>query len=143
MKKLILSAILLISMGTVAMAQNNDKKVQKTPEERAQKATDMLDKKLSLTADQKSKIYALNLEDMKKAKDHHVKGEKRDFTAMKTAMDRRDAKINNILNDKQRVGYKEWKETRKKGMKDHAGKHKGEKRNKGEKGDKTPEPVKN
>ena len=143
MKKLILSAILFISMGTVAMAQNKDVKVKKTPEERAQKATDMLDQKLSLSADQKSKIYALNLEDMKKAKGNHVKGEKRDFTAMKTAMDERDAKINNILNDKQRIGYKEWKETRKTHMKDHAGKHKGEKHKKGEKGNERPEPVKN
>ena len=137
MKKLILSAILFISMGTVAMAQNNDKKVQKTPEERAQKATDMLDKKLSLRPDQKSRIYALNLEDMKKAKAHHVKGEKRDFTAMKASMDQRDARINNILDEKQRAGYKEWKETRKKGMKDHAGKHKGDK------GGKKPQSEKN
>ena len=130
MKKLILSAILFISMGTVAMAQNTDKRVQKTPEERAQRATDMLDKKLSLTADQKAKVYALNLEDMQKAKSNHVKGEKRDFTAMKAAMAERDTKINNILNDKQRTDYKAWKETHKKGMKDRTGKRKGDNRSK-------------
>jgi protein CpxP len=103
MKKLILSAILFISMGTVAMAQTNDRKVQKTPEERAQRATAVLDKKLSLTADQKSKVYALNLEDMRMPKVKHVKGEKRDMTALKARMDAKDAKMNTILNDKQRV----------------------------------------
>jgi protein CpxP len=132
MKKLILSAILLISMGTMTMAQTDHRKVKKTPEERAQHATDMLDKKLSLTADQKSKVYALTLEDMKKPKANHVKGEKRDTTAMKAAMDARDSKINNILNDKQRVAYKEWKEKRKDGMRD------GSRRGKTNKGDKKP-----
>jgi protein CpxP len=128
MKKFILSAILFISMGTMAMAQTTDnKKVQKTPEERAQRATDMLDKKLSLTADQKSKIYALNLDDMKKVKPKHVKGEKRDMTAMKAAMDERDTKINSILDEKQRTSYKEWKEKRQLSMKDHAGKKRGDK----------------
>jgi protein CpxP len=124
MKKLILSAILFISMGTMAMAQTDHKKVQKTPEERAKRATDMLDKKLSLTADQKSKVYAWNLEDTKKIKEPRVKGEKRDRSAMKAALEERDAKINNILNDKQRVSYKEWKEKRKEGMKDHGSKRK-------------------
>lgn len=127
MKKLILSAILFISMGTIAMAQTDGKKVQKTPEERAQHATDALDKKLALTADQKAKVYALNLEDMRKPRAKHVKGEKRDMTAMKAAMDERDLKINNILDEKQRVSYKEWKEKRKQGMKDHGGKRKGDK----------------
>jgi len=130
MKKLILSAILFISMGTVAMSQTDNKKVQKTPEERAQRSTDMLDRKLSLTADQKTKIYALNLSEMNKMKEKHVKGEKRDMTAMKAAMEERDTKINNILDKKQRSSYKEWKEKRREGMKDHAGKRQGDRRNK-------------
>jgi protein CpxP len=127
MRKLILSAILFISMGTIAMAQTNGKKAQKTPEERAQRATDVMDKKLALTADQKAKVYAINLEDMRKPKPKHVKGEKRDMAAVKVAMDARDSKINNILDEKQRVSYKEWKEKRKQGLKDRDGKRKGDK----------------
>jgi protein CpxP len=127
MRKLILSAILFISMGTIAMAQTNGKKDQKTPEERAQRATDVMDKKLALTADQKAKVYAINLEDMRKPKAKHVKGEKRDMAAIKVAMDARDSKINNILDEKQRVSYKEWKEKRKQGLKDRDGKRKGDK----------------
>ena len=137
MKKLILSAIVFIGMGTVTMAQSTDRKVQKTPEERAQHATDVLDKKLSLTADQKTKVYALNLEDMRMPKVKHVKGEKRDMTAMKARMDAKDAKMNTILNDKQRVTYREWKETHKKGMRDHLGKRKGDRGDKGPKLDKS------
>ena len=137
MKKLILSAIVFIGMGTVTMAQSTDRKVQKTPEERAQHATDVLDKKLSFTADQKTKVYALNLEDMRMPKVKHVKGEKRDMTAMKARMDAKDAKMNTILNDKQRVTYREWKETHKKGMRDHLGKRKGDRGDKGPKLDKS------
>ncbi|MHA4896172.1 hypothetical protein ACXZ1K_15580 [Pedobacter sp. PWIIR3] len=125
MRKLILTATLFIAMGTMAFAQTTqDKKQHKTPEERAQIATDKMDKKLSLSADQKSKIYAINLDGMKKLKDAHVKGEKRDPAKMKAAMDERDNKINNILNDKQRITFKELKEKRKEGMKNHGGKHK-------------------
>jgi protein CpxP len=127
MRKLILSAILFISMGTIAMAQTNGKKDQKTPEERAQRATDVMDKKLALTVDQKAKVYAINLEDMRKPKAKHVKGEKRDMAAIKVAMHARDSKINNILDEKQRVSYKEWKEKRKQGLKDRDGKRKGDK----------------
>jgi protein CpxP len=127
MRKLILSAILFISMGTIAMAQTNGKKDQKTPEERAQRATDVMDKKLALTVDQKAKVYAINLEDMRKPKAKHVKGEKRDMAAIKVAMDARDSKINNILDEKQRVSYKEWKKKRKQGLKDRDGKRKGDK----------------
>lgn len=127
MRKLILSAILFISMGTIAMAQTDGKKDQKTPEERAQRATDVMAKKLALTADQKAKVYAINLEDMRKPKAKHVKGEKRDMSAIKVAMDARDSKINNILDEKQRVSYKEWKEKRKQGMKHRDGKRKGDK----------------
>jgi protein CpxP len=126
MRKLILSAILFISMGTIALAQTDGKKAQKTPEERAQRATDVMDKKLALTADQKAKVYAINLEDMRKPKAKHVKGEKRDMAAIKAAMDARDSKINNILDEKQRVSYKEWKEKRKQGMKNRDGKRKGD-----------------
>lgn len=133
MRKLILTAALFIGMGTMAFAQNTDsKREQKTPEERAQRATDMLDKKLSLSADQKSKIYALNLDGMKKMKANHVKGEKRDRSAMKAAMEERDNKINNILNEKQRVTYKELQEKRKDAMKKHTGKM----QKKGDKADK-------
>ncbi|MGY4386580.1 protein CpxP [Pedobacter sp. UYP24] len=123
MRKLILTAAVFIGMGTMAFAQKAEKQ-HKTPEEKAQHATDVLDKKLSLTADQKSKVYALNLAEIKKIKATHVKGEKKDPAVMKAAFDERDSKINSILNDKQRVTYKAFRDKKQQEKKAHKGNHK-------------------
>jgi protein CpxP len=120
MKKLIFTAILFISMGTMAMAQQADhKKTHKTPEEKAQHLTNSLDKKLSLTADQKSKIYAISLDGIKQMKKSHVKGQKPDPSVMKTEMDKRDGQISAVLNSNQRKAYQEWKVEKMKSMKKH------------------------
>lgn len=50
MKKLILSALLLLGISTSGFSQERIKRDQASPEDRAQKMTDMLDKKLSLSA---------------------------------------------------------------------------------------------
>ncbi|NRF40344.1 hypothetical protein [Pedobacter foliorum] len=118
MKKLIFTAILFISMGTMAFAQQGDKKVKKTPEEKAQFATEELTKKLSLTADQKTKVQAINMESFKKIKDSNPKGEKKDKAAIKAVKDERDTKINAVLNDTQRKAYKEFKAEKKADKKD-------------------------
>ncbi|WP_285057656.1 hypothetical protein [Pedobacter ginsengisoli] len=120
MRKLIFTAMLFISMGTMAFAQQDStKKARKTPEERAQHATDALDKKLSLTADQKTKIYAINLDGIKKAKGKHVKGQKPDMAAMKAAMEERDVQISSVLNEGQRKSYDEIKAKRAESFKKH------------------------
>jgi len=120
MRKLIFTAMLFISMGTMAFAQQDStKKARKTPEERAQHATDALDKKLSLTADQKTKIYAINLDGIKKAKGKHVKGQKPDMAAMKAAMEERDGQISSVLNEGQRKSYDEIKAKRAESFKKH------------------------
>lgn len=120
MRKLIFTAILFVSMGTMAFAQQDStKKARKTPEERAQHMTDALDKKLSLTADQKTKIYVINLEGIKKAKGKHVKGQKPDMAAMKASMDERDNQINSVLNEGQRKTYQEIKAKRAESFRKH------------------------
>ncbi|MES2829906.1 MAG: hypothetical protein V4687_17235 [Bacteroidota bacterium] len=134
MRKLIFTAILFMSMGSIAFAQKADGgRQKKSSEERAQHATDMLDKKLSLNADQKAKIYALNLEGFKKAKGTNENREKRDFARMKANLDERDNKINSILNDQQRVTYKELKAKRMENIKEHSKKRRGNRTDKGEK----------
>jgi protein CpxP len=120
MRKLIFTAMLFISMGTMAFAQQDStKKARKTPEERAQHVTDALDKKLSLTADQKTKIYAINLEGIKKAQGKHVKGQKPDKAAMKASMEERDNQISSVLNEGQRKTYDEIKAKRAESFKKH------------------------
>ncbi|TDQ06929.1 hypothetical protein [Pedobacter metabolipauper] len=118
MRKLIFTAILFISMGTMAFAQQGKgKKESKTPEQRSQHAAEALTKKLSLSADQKSKVYAINLESFNKAKANHVKGEKPDKAVMKAALEDRDHKISAVLNDTQLKAYQDLKADRKKAMK--------------------------
>lgn len=121
MKRLIFTAMLFISMGTMAFAQQQDstKRVRKTPEEKAQQLTDALAKKLSLTADQKTKIYTINLDGIKKAKENRVKGQKPDRAVMKASMEERDSLISGVLNDDQRKTYQELKAKRAESFKKH------------------------
>ena len=127
MKRLIFTALLFISMGTMAFAQQQDstKRVRKTPEEKAQHMTDALAQKLSLTADQKAKIYTINLDGIKKAKENHVKGQKPDRAVMKASMEERDSQINSVLNDDQRKTYQELKAKRAESFKKHGKKGEG------------------
>ncbi|HKG07214.1 MAG TPA: hypothetical protein VKB19_12180 [Pedobacter sp.] len=119
MRKLIFTAILFISMGTMAFAQDGTHKAKKTPEEKAQKLTASLEKKLTLTADQKTKIYAISLEGLKKVEAGKVEGQKPDRAAMKAELEKRDGQINALLNDNQRKLYGEWKAEKMKSMKKH------------------------
>jgi len=71
MKKAILTIAIAVMGLTAAFAQDSTKRVRKqmpkmTAEQRAERATARLEKELSLTADQKTKIYAIELENAKK-----------------------------------------------------------------------------
>lgn len=59
MKKYLLSIALLVAVSATSIAQ------QKSAEDRAKKATEMMVTNLSLTAEQKSKIYDANVEKIK------------------------------------------------------------------------------
>lgn len=126
MKKTILTAILFISMGTMAFAQQDTKKVRKTPEEKAQHVADALEKKLSLTADQKSKVYAISLDGAKQQKENRADGQKPDRSAMKAEFEKRDSQINAVLTDSQQKIYQEWKAEKMKSKKG-SGKRSGKK----------------
>lgn len=120
MRKIILTAVLFISMGTMAFAQQDkSNKVRKTPEERAQHLTDALDKKLALSADQKSKVYAITFDGLKKWKENRTEGQKPDRAVMKAELEKRDAQISAVLNDQQKKTYQEWKAEKMKSMKKH------------------------
>jgi hypothetical protein len=125
MKKLLFTGALLITLGGAAIAQTEGAKAHKTPEERAQHATDVLAKKLSLTDDQKSKVYAINLESFNKWKDAKAAGDHQDKSARKASMEERDQKINGVLNDAQRKSYQELKEKRAEKMEEHHKKKQG------------------
>lgn len=128
MRKLIMTAILFMGLGTMAFAQQDSvqskgmrrhhprvQQAQQTPEERAQKITDALSTKLALTADQKSKIYAINLESAKKAqakREAHMAEMKKEREAMRADLKNRDHEITSVLNEDQLKAYQELKKER-------------------------------
>ncbi len=130
MKKLILSAMLFIGLSATGFSQEQAKRVVKTPEERAQRMTDVLEKKLTLTKDQKTQIYQVNL-DRARAVDKIKKDQANvDRSKIKEQFKTSDEKIVSILDEKQRVTYTQLKADRKEKMKNHRGDHKHGIRNK-------------
>jgi protein CpxP len=119
MKRLLIVCGLLFSVMTFAQAQDGNGRQMPTPEERAQRGTEMLTKKLKLTDDQKTKVLAIMTDQstqmMKLREDNRG-----DRDAMRAAnqklMAENDDKINALLTDDQKKDYVTYKEERKANM---------------------------
>ncbi|NTE01178.1 hypothetical protein G6M26_02520 [Agrobacterium tumefaciens] len=139
MKKAILTIAIAVMGFTAAFAQDSSRTARKqmpkmTAEQRAEKATSRLEKKLSLTADQKTKIYAVELENAKKMEawrktDHSdMKGK---MDERKTAMKEQKAKIDAILTADQKTKMEAFRaEAREKNGKMHKGLNRGDRTDK-------------
>ncbi|SDF74334.1 hypothetical protein SAMN05421827_101388 [Pedobacter terrae] len=139
MKKVILTVAIAVMGLTAAFAQDSTKHARRampkmTAEQRAEKVTSRLQKQLSLTTDQKSKIYAIELENAKKmeawrsADKGDMKGKMKE---RKAAMDEQKTKIDAVLTADQktkmdafRAEAKERGEKMRKGMGDRGRKDK-------------------
>jgi len=128
MKKIMLTAAFVASLISFGYSQDNAEKPrkdgarteksgekqrqEKTPEQRAQMATNALEKKLSLNADQKTQVYALNLERAQRM-DKNMKAERQvdkdQMDKQKSFMIESEKKLNNILTEDQRKSYEEMK----------------------------------
>ena len=99
MKKYLLVLALMVSTF-FSFAQDGPKK---TPEERAAQFVKMLNKELTLTTDQSSKIQALQLETIKKTDEIRAKGMEGDKKMMrqemKTVNDAADMSIKALLTE--------------------------------------------
>jgi F0F1-type ATP synthase alpha subunit len=124
MKKIILSAILFLGISTIGFSQERPQKEQRSPEERAQKMTDALDKKLSLNASQKAEIYKIYLERAQTMHKMRAEKKKADMTEMKAKFEANENKILSILDEKQKVTYNQLKAERKEKAHKWHGKHK-------------------
>jgi hypothetical protein len=134
MKKAILTIAIAVMGFTAAFAQDTTKRARKqmpkmTAEQRAEKATARLEKELSLTADQKTKIYAVELENAKKvetwrsADQGDMKGKMKE---RKEAMQAQKAKIDGILTAEQKTKMEAMRsEAREKGDRMRKGMGKG------------------
>jgi len=121
MKKYLLVFALLVSTF-LSFAQDGPKR---TPEERAAQFVKMLNKELTLTADQSSKIQALQLETIKKTDEIRAKGMDGDRKVMrqeiKTVNDAADMSIKALLTEDQKTKFIDWQEKRKEEMKSRQG----------------------
>jgi len=108
MKRIFLTLAIAAIAFTGSYAQTKGSTQQPTAEQRAEKATAALQEKLTLSADQKSKVYALELDKFKKAAVLHgnssesKKTKKGEHKAIKKAT---DVKLEQILTPVQR---KKW-----------------------------------
>lgn len=111
MKKVVLTLAIAVMGLTAAFAQDSTKHVRRampkmTAEQRAEKATVKLEKELNLTADQKSKVYAVELENAKKMEEWRKSDQgamKDKMKARKSAIDAQKAKIDGILTAEQKT----------------------------------------
>jgi len=139
MKKIILSIALVTGLTMAGYAQDTksaagttkgDKKKNGTPEERAKASANHAEKKLGLTADQKSKWEAATLTRINANAPHREKWKgsttpderKTLHSQMKANIDKFDADVNGFLTADQKTKFTQIKEERKKKMKE---KHKG------------------
>ncbi|QPH39982.1 hypothetical protein [Pedobacter endophyticus] len=124
MKKAILTIAIAVMGLSAAFAQDTTKRVRRqmpkmTAEQRADRVTARMEKQLSLTADQKSKIYAIELDNAKKidawrtADKGDMKGKMKE---RKAAIDSQKAKIDAVLTAEQKTKMEAFRaEAREKG----------------------------
>ncbi len=136
MKRIMMTAALVAGLITLGYSQNKperprrdgakterpdgDHRQARTPEQRAQMTTDALEKKLALTADQKVKVYALNLERakrMEKIMETDKEERKAHMQRNKTLMEESDKKINQVLTSEQQKSYEAMKQESREKMK--------------------------
>ena len=116
MKKLFLVSVILVAIVTFATAQQRQRL---SAEERVKNQIERLEKLLSLTADQKTKIEAIEL-DLAKQMDTRLQNNQGDREAMRTAMQEidktRDTKYKEVLSEEQLKKYLADKEQRQREM---------------------------
>lgn len=123
MKKLLIICGLLFSMVTFASAQGGGRQMG-TPEERAAKTLTALTEKLTLTADQQTKVKAILLDqNTQVAKAREEAGDDRQAARAKMMkiMEDNNGKINALLTDDQKKTYASYLEERKAAMQNRGG----------------------
>lgn len=122
MKKLLMICGMLFSVITFAHAQGGNR--NGTPEERATKSTAQLTEKLTLNADQQTKIHDILLDQntqMNKAREDAGDDRKAMRTKMMTLMQSNNDKIKAVLTDDQKKAYDTFLEERRAAMKNRMG----------------------
>lgn len=136
MKKLILTMAVAVMGFTAVFAQDSTRRTRRpmvnlTAEQRAEKATGMMEKKLNLTAAQKQKVYAVELDRAKKAdafRNEDKALRKARMKDHKAELEKRKADLDNILTSEQKTKLDAFRaEAKEKGKKMRSGMERGRK----------------
>ncbi|WP_316737340.1 hypothetical protein [Pedobacter aquatilis] len=136
MKKLILTMAIAVMGVTAVFAQDSTRRARRpmqnlTVEQRAERATNAMDKKLSLTADQKTKVYAIELDRAKKMDVFRTEDKsamKDKMKSRKADMEASKAQLDNVLTADQKTKMDAFRaEAKEKGEKMRKGLGKGRK----------------
>lgn len=126
MKKIGLLALVLLFGATIGFAQPRGGERNFDPEQMAKRQTERLDERLELTKDQEEKVYALNLDTGKKMQKMRESNDG-DFEGMREQMlelrNKQNAKMKDILTDKQWKEYEKYQEERRERMRDGRGRN--------------------
>jgi hypothetical protein len=122
MKKLLVMIMLLAGFSGLASAQTKEHKQHKTPEQKAQHLTQVLQKKLTLSADQSVKVNAILLKsatrmDSLKATRAASTERKANRQSRKAILVQTDESLKAVLNADQQKAYAELKAKMKDRMK--------------------------
>jgi len=110
MKKLFVVSIMLLAGFSLANAQQGQGRMQGTPEERAKAQVERLTPVLTLTADQQTKIQAIEVDLNKQmdAKRQNVQGDREAMMALMQEFNKlREEKYKPVLNAEQFKKYQE------------------------------------
>ena len=118
MKKLFILSIMFlatVSLATAQQGQGQGQRQRQTPEERAKSQTEYLEKLLTLTADQKTKVHAIELEISKELSTLRQNSQG-NFESMREPMEKlnkkRDEKMKGVLTADQFKKYQADNEQR-------------------------------
>jgi Spy/CpxP family protein refolding chaperone len=114
MKKLIFSSFLILfGLGSNAQNSQANQTKTRTPEQRAEHLTNWMNKKLTLTKDQKSKIFEVNLKYAKmnqETRTSDADNKKAMHQELKTSEAERESEFKAILTPDQFQGYQTAKQ---------------------------------
>lgn len=119
MKQLLLITALVGGIAASGFSQEGRPRIQReplTPEERARRYTEALDRRLNLTDKQEREVYQLELKQVRKQEKSHLKMKKRHEKARRARNAEREAaekRLHRILSEDQRAAYNQLRENRK------------------------------
>lgn len=114
---------LLLAISSTSMAQKGDttaaKKVRFTPEERADKMSDKLDRRLNLTKEQDKNIHTINTDITRRMEEikHNTSLSKKDkMQQMKALNEERNQRFKSVLTPDQYKKWNDWEMKKKEQM---------------------------